>query len=108
MSKDCIKQNINLMEYPIWSINKNDKRYKFSILSTQGRYTFEAHPDYITDDVDMLFLYYFLYSAQRTRRTSLKMVSYGILTDLKLPMNSNYYKRIIDSVKKMAAGFHRI
>ena len=90
-----VKQNVNFLEFPIWSINKRDTRAVFSIETKHGVYTYRANPLVgIPDFTDMDILYYLLKLSQQNNSNTIHLTFYDICKNLNLTRTPEIYKRI--------------
>jgi hypothetical protein len=93
-SKNIVRQDVNFLENPLWKTDNRDDRHEFSIDLPSGKYVYKAGKDDIPDDVDALFLYYFLLVSQSIKRSVIRMTGYRILKELNFPTNNKSYERL--------------
>ena len=90
-----VRQNVNLLEFPIWSINKRDVRVTFEIETKNGVYKYRANPEVgVPDTTDIDILYYLLHLAQTNNTGEITTSFYSICKNAGFSRNSAMYKRI--------------
>jgi len=95
-----IRQNVNLLEFPIWSINKDDKRGVFSIETEKGIYTYTANPLVgIPDATDMNILYFLINLTQQKESGVVCTTFYEICKMAKFIKGGKMYERIEKSLE---------
>ena len=93
-------QDINLLEFPFWTIENKKDQHCFVVETKQGKYTFFALPDMVPNHKDALFLYFFLYLAQELNTNELKFNTHNFLKNIGLPPNKKNYDDLYSSLKK--------
>ena len=96
-----VKQNVNLLEFPIWTISARDKRTTFEIETRHGKYTFKANKEIgIPDSIDINILYFLLYLSQVENKNEIITTSYSICKNTNISLNSVMYDRVESSLEK--------
>lgn len=96
---NIVRQNINLLEFPIWAIDTKDKDYKYEVDTEFGKYTLICNRDVgIPEYIDILVYYYISYLSQQHNTRIIHLTVYDICKNLKLPLNGYYYQRVKDSL----------
>gem|GEM_PF-5989702 len=103
--KNLLKQNSNLIEFPLYKTDNRDKRNIFEINTNKGKYTFQSGKDLIPDDKDALFLYFLLFLAQKNNTNEINLTFYEIIKALNYPLNGKEYKRLELSLEKWLSVF---
>ena len=103
--KTLLKQNSNLIEFPLYKTDNRDKRNVFEITTNRGKYIFQSGKNLIPDDKDALFLYFLLFLAQKNNTNELNLTAYEILGGLNYGKSGNEYKRLELSLKKWLSVF---
>ncbi|MBT3407237.1 hypothetical protein HN415_00995 [Candidatus Woesearchaeota archaeon] len=99
--KAIVRQDVNFLEYPIWSVDRQSRQSVYKIKNDQGEYIFEALPNKIPNDTDMLILYYLLYTLQEKGQDSLnELIIYRVLKDLNISPSKRNYERFDQALKK--------
>jgi len=96
-----VEHDVNFLENSLWKTDLRDKRDEFIIeFKNGGRYEYKAI-DGIPDDIDAVFLYYFLLASQK-ENWAIEMAFRPsiVLKELNMPVNSQYYKRLETSLKR--------
>ena len=74
-----VRQNINLLEFPLWVIDKKDDRAVFEIKTKNGVYIYRANRDVgIPDSTDMNFLFYLILLSQKSNSKTVYTTFYDI------------------------------
>ena len=98
-NNDLIRQNVNFLEFPIWTINKDDKRAVFLINTSKGVYKYRANPEIgIPDSTDMDILYYFIKVSQEEGGNIIKTTFYDICKNTGFFKGGRMYSRIEKSL----------
>ena len=103
--KTLLKQNSNLIEFPLYKTDNRDKRNVFEITTNRGKYTFQSGKNLIPDDKDALFLYFLLFLAQKNNTNEINLTFYEIIKSLNYPLNGKEYKRLELSLEKWLSVF---
>lgn len=99
-----IRQNVNFLEFPIWSINKDDSRDVFDIKTKQGIFTYRANKSVgIPDATDMNFLYYLLLLAQKNNSNTIYTTIYEVCKNTNYTTNKRIYDRVKKSLDKWSS-----
>ncbi len=94
-----VRQNVNMLEFPIWTVNTRDRRSIFSIKTKHGTYIYRANKDIgIPDSTDINVLYYLLWVAQNSNTNKVTTTFYSICKGLSVSLNSIMYDRIEKSI----------
>ena len=103
--KNLLKQNSNLIEFPLYKTDNRDKRNVFEITTNRGKYIFQSGKNLIPDDKDALFLYFLLFLAQKNNTNEINLTFYEIIKSLNYPLNGKEYKRLELSLEKWLSVF---
>ncbi|MGN7612550.1 replication initiator protein A [Magnetococcales bacterium HHB-1] len=101
---DLVKQDINLLEFPIWSVDKKDRRSEIIIKTKQGTYKFKANKHVgIPNAVDVNILYLLMLISQTQSSPRITLNRSQMIKCLQMPHNPNSYRRIIESLERWCA-----
>jgi len=96
-----VRQNVNFLEFPLWSVNELDNRCVFNIKTKNGVYTYRANQDVgIPDATDMNFLFYLLLLAQKNNSDTVYTTTYEACKNTGYTINKGIYNRFKKSLKK--------
>jgi hypothetical protein len=107
-NNSIVRQDINFLENPLWSPDRQDNRHVYQVKVENGVYIFTAMPGDIPDDTDALFLYYFIFNAQKKGKLNLEFETIQILKELGFAICKRNYDRLyksLDRWKKASADF---
>ena len=114
---NLVRQDINFLEFPIWSPRSKQDGSRFEIEVEGGKYIFESKESVgIPDSVDLLILYYFLHLRQKTshgvgqdtdknevRKANWNKVlstTYEVCKNLRMSTGGRNYERVQESLDK--------
>ncbi len=97
---NIVYQDINFLENPLWVTDLRDKRNEFEVRVGNGSFLYKAQKDNIPNDMDAVFLYYFLLAAQQTGQRKLKITRYKVLKDLNYSTSKRSYERFETALRR--------
>lgn len=95
-----LSQDINLLEFPFWTIENRENDHSFVVETNQGKYSFFALPELVPNHKDALFLYVLLYMAQETNTNVIEFNAHQFLKDLGIGINQKNYDALQQSLRK--------
>ena len=99
MTNEIIKQDMNFMEYPLYTLSENPGKNDISVVF--GNKKFEVNVGYKTpNSTDMLFLYYFLKLSQENNYINeFRLTKYNVINNITNTNGGYYYNRLKESLK---------
>ncbi|MBC8444332.1 replication initiator protein A [Candidatus Woesearchaeota archaeon] len=98
---NLVRQDINFLEFPIWTLKNDPTESEFEIKTDNGVYSYKANRDIgIPDSNDHLILYYILFLTQKTNSRTVSFTYYDVCTNLKFSIGGREYKRVHKCLKK--------
>lgn len=98
---NLVRQDINFLEFPIWTLKNDPSESEFAITTENGVYHYKANKDIgVPDSNDYLILHYILYLTQKSKSRTVSFTFYDACKSLRFSVGGREYKRIHNGLKK--------
>jgi len=101
MAKKLVKQDQNLLEFPLWILDKKKRdSHKFEMESKEGKFLMEFPSSSPPDSIDGLILLGLLKIAQSKKSKTIQLKRIDLLKLVGFAPTAHYYNRLWTSLKK--------
>jgi len=101
MTKKLVKQDQNLLEFPLWFIDKEKRKQgRFELQTETGKFLFGLPFLSLPDSIDAVILLGILKVSQSRRSKTIVLKRSDLMKLVGLPLTAHYYNRLWESLRK--------